>query len=52
MTCSGSSAEMSVTKSAWPFSMTASMMSSAVLWIFSSRAFTMRGVKPLLTSRR
>ena len=31
MTCSGSSAEMSVTKSAWPFSMTASMMSSAVV---------------------
>ncbi len=52
MTCNGSSAEMSVTKSAWPFSMTASMMVSAVSWIFFSSWFTMRGVKPLLTRRR
>ena len=52
MTCRGSSAEMSVTKSASPFSITASMIWSAVLWIFSSSEFTMRGVKPLFTSRR
>ena len=52
MTTRGSSAAMSVTKSASPFSMTASMMSSAVRWIFSSSAEMVRGVKPLLTSRR
>ena len=43
---------MSVTKSASPFSMTASMMSSAVSWIFSSSSLMMRGVNPLFTSRR
>ena len=52
MTCSGSSAEISVTKSASPFSMTSSMMESAARWMLSSRSRTMRGVKPLLTRRR
>ena len=52
MTCSGSSAEISVTKSASPFSMTSSMMESAAPWMLSSRSRTMRGVKPLLTRRR
>ncbi len=46
----GSSAEMSVTKSASPFSMTESMIWSAVSWIFCSSWAIMRGVKPLFTS--
>ena len=52
MTTSGSSAAMSVTKSACPCSMTESMMSSAAALIRSWSWLTIRGVKPLLTSRR
>ena len=35
-----------------PSSMTSSMMASVERWMLSSRSRTMRGVKPLLTSRR
>ena len=52
MTRSGSSAEIWVTKSASPFSMTSSMMSSVERWMLSSRSRTVRGVNPLFTSRR
>ena len=52
MTRSGSSAEISVTKSASPFSMTSSMMASVARWMLSSRSRIVRGVNPLLTSRR
>ncbi len=52
MTRSGSSAEIWVTKSASPFSMTSSRMASVERWMLSSRSRTVRGVKPLLTSRR
>ncbi len=52
MTCRGSSAETSVTKSARPASMTSSMMASVARWMLASRSRTMRGVKPLLTRRR
>ncbi len=52
MTTRGSSAAMSVTKSALPFSMTESMMSSVAAWIRSWSWLTIRGVKPLLTRRR
>ncbi len=41
-----------VTKSASPFSQTVSMIRSAVRWMLSSRSRTIRGVNPLLTSRR
>ncbi len=52
MTTRGSSAAMSVTKSADPRSMTESMMSSVAAWMRWWSWFTMRGVKPLFTSRR
>ena len=52
MTWRGSSAEIWVTKSAWPVSMTSSMMASVERWMRSSRSRTMRGVNPLLTRRR
>ena len=52
MTTSGSSAAMSVTKSAVPVSMTESMMSSVAALIRSWSWLTIRGVNPLLTNRR
>ena len=52
ITTRGSSAAMSVTKSAEPVSMTLSMMSSVAAWIRSCNWLIIRGVKPLLTSRR
>ena len=52
MTRSGSSAEISSTKSAVPRSHTASMMPSAYPTICCSRSRTSFGVKPLLTRRR
>ncbi len=52
MTTSGSSAAMSVTKSAVPCSMTESMIRSAAALIRSWSWLTIFGVNPLLTSRR
>ena len=52
MTWRGSSAEIWVTKSARPASITSSMMASLARWMLSSRSRTIRGVKPLLTRRR
>ena len=52
MTSSGSSAEISSTKSAVPRSHTASIMPSAYPTIVASRSRTIFGVKPLFTIRR
>ena len=52
MTCRGSSAEICSTKSADPASHTLSMMESAAATTLASRSRIIRGVKPLLTSRR
>ena len=52
MTWRGSSAEICSTKSAVPCSQTPSMMESADRTTFSSRSRIIRGVNPLLTSRR
>ena len=52
MTCRGSSAEICSTKSADPCSHTVSMMASVDATTLASRSRIIRGVKPLLTSRR
>ena len=52
ITCNGSSAEISVTKSHSPFSLTASMMLLAWRRMVSWSWLTRRGVKPLFTSSR
>ncbi len=52
MTCSGSSAATSVTKSQLPRGVTRSRMARARSRIVRSSWVIIRGVKPLLTSRR
>jgi len=52
ITTRGSSAAMSVTKSARPCSMTLSMIRSVARWMLSWSSATIRGVNPLLTRRR
>ncbi len=52
ITWSGSSAEICSTKSAEPFSHTESMIPSVATTTLASRSRIIRGVNPLLTSRR